>query len=52
MLAKDERSRPDWAELEEHVIKIEEDNQPNQRDPNFLDRIFSKIKSTSKVKVP
>jgi len=25
MLAKDERGRPDWAELEEHVIKVEED---------------------------
>lgn len=25
MLGKDERSRPDWFELEEHVIKVEED---------------------------
>ena len=25
MLAKNEISRPDWAELEEHVIKVEED---------------------------
>lgn len=25
MLGKDERSRPDWFELEQHVIKVEED---------------------------
>ena len=52
MLAKDERARPDWAELEEHVIKIEEDNvsaavggnqsQPKERE-NFLDRILGSI---------
>lgn len=29
MLSKDERSRPDWFELEEHVIKVEEDVRGN-----------------------
>lgn len=29
MLSKDERSRPDWFELEEHVIKVEEDVRSN-----------------------
>ena len=43
MLGKDERSRPDWFELEEHVIKVEEDvrgstigGQNIKKDNNYL----------------
>ena len=55
MLARDERSRPDWAELEEHVIKIEEDNnnQPKNRESdNFLTKIFGSMRPNTKIDPP
>jgi hypothetical protein len=53
MLAKDERARPDWAELEEHVIKIEEDNanvNPGsvKENENMLEKIFGHLRSSNR----